>query len=121
MGNCVHIIRERCFGESTGGTHAISSLSQIPLSGANSIVGRAVVVHELEDDLGKGDHSQPGTQVRRKLVPLFSVLLDAQGFRFYPVTRQYRSRAVTSDRFFRARPQRPPATLALASPAVLWA
>ena len=35
---------------------------QIPLSGANSIVGRAVVVHELQDDLGKGDHSQPGTQ-----------------------------------------------------------
>jgi Cu/Zn superoxide dismutase len=37
-------------------------VSQIPLSGANSIVGRAVVVHELQDDLGKGDHSQPGTQ-----------------------------------------------------------
>jgi Cu-Zn family superoxide dismutase len=36
--------------------------AQIPLSGANSIVGRAVVVHELQDDLGKGDHSQPGTQ-----------------------------------------------------------
>ena len=35
---------------------------QIPLAGANSIVGRAVVVHELPDDLGKGDHSQPGTQ-----------------------------------------------------------
>ena len=35
---------------------------QIPLSGANSIVGRAVVVHELADDMGKGDHSQPGTQ-----------------------------------------------------------
>jgi hypothetical protein len=35
---------------------------QIPLSGANSIVGRAVVVHELHDDMGKGDHSQPGTQ-----------------------------------------------------------
>ena len=36
--------------------------AQIPLSGANSIVGRAVVVHELQDDMGKGDHSQPGTQ-----------------------------------------------------------
>ena len=43
-----------------GATH--SSVAQIPLSGANSIVGRAVVVHELQDDLGKGDHSQPGTQ-----------------------------------------------------------
>ena len=35
---------------------------KIPLSGAISLVGRAVVVHELQDDLGKGDHSQPGTQ-----------------------------------------------------------
>ena len=63
-------------------------LAQIPLSGANTIVGRAarvarpparaavsarsaarllahqVVVHELQDDLGKGDHSEPGTQAR---------------------------------------------------------
>ena len=36
--------------------------AQIPLTGANTIVGRAVVVHELQDDLGKGDHSEPGTQ-----------------------------------------------------------
>eukprot|EP00227_Mantoniella_beaufortii_P009105 CAMPEP_0197584124 /NCGR_PEP_ID=MMETSP1326-20131121/6828_1 /TAXON_ID=1155430 /ORGANISM="Genus nov. species nov., Strain RCC2288" /LENGTH=210 /DNA_ID=CAMNT_0043148441 /DNA_START=89 /DNA_END=721 /DNA_ORIENTATION=+ len=35
---------------------------QIPLSGANSIVGRAVVIHELEDDLGLGDSSEIGTQ-----------------------------------------------------------
>ncbi|MDB9924816.1 superoxide dismutase family protein [bacterium] len=35
---------------------------QIPLSGPNSIVGRAVVIHELEDDLGKGDSSEIGTQ-----------------------------------------------------------
>ena len=34
----------------------------MPLSGANSIVGRAVVVHELPDDMGKGDHSEPGVQ-----------------------------------------------------------
>ena len=36
--------------------------SQIPLDGPNSIVGRAVVIHELEDDLGKGDSSEIGTQ-----------------------------------------------------------
>ena len=28
---------------------------QIPLSGPNSVVGRAFVIHELEDDLGKGE------------------------------------------------------------------
>ena len=36
--------------------------AQIPLPGPNSIVGRAVVVHELADDLGKGDNSETGTQ-----------------------------------------------------------
>jgi Cu/Zn superoxide dismutase len=38
--------------------------SHIALAGPNSVVGRALVVHELEDDLGRGDHSEPGTQVR---------------------------------------------------------
>ncbi|KAL4591606.1 hypothetical protein LXL04_004575 [Taraxacum kok-saghyz] len=30
--------------------------SQIPLTGPNAVVGRAFVVHELADDLGKGGH-----------------------------------------------------------------
>ena len=36
--------------------------NQIALEGPLNIIGRAIVCHELPDDLGKGDHSQPGTQ-----------------------------------------------------------
>ena len=53
-------------GNITAGADGVATVAlkdtQIPLSGPNSIVGRAVVVHELADDLGKGDHSEPGTQ-----------------------------------------------------------
>ncbi|KAL9252443.1 Superoxide dismutase [Cu-Zn], chloroplastic-like protein [Drosera capensis] len=40
----------------TGIAEATIVDKQIPLSGQNSVVGRAFVVHELEDDLGKGGH-----------------------------------------------------------------
>ncbi|GAB2285079.1 hypothetical protein Dimus_019534 [Dionaea muscipula] len=39
-----------------GVAEAIIVDTQIPLSGPNSVVGRAFVVHELADDLGKGGH-----------------------------------------------------------------
>jgi Cu-Zn family superoxide dismutase len=35
--------------------------TQIPLSGPNSVVGRAFVIHELKDDLGKGGHELSST------------------------------------------------------------
>ena len=53
-------------GNITASAEGVATVSlvdkQIPLTGPNSILGRAVVVHELADDLGKGDHSEPGTQ-----------------------------------------------------------
>ena len=53
-------------GNITAGADGVAKVNimdaQIPLSGPNSIVGRAVVVHELADDLGKGDNSETGTQ-----------------------------------------------------------
>ncbi|KAL8227218.1 hypothetical protein R6Q57_017050 [Mikania cordata] len=39
-----------------GVAEAVIVDNQIPLSGPNAVVGRAFVVHELADDLGKGGH-----------------------------------------------------------------
>uniref|UniRef100_U5G018 Superoxide dismutase [Cu-Zn] n=1 Tax=Populus trichocarpa TaxID=3694 RepID=U5G018_POPTR len=44
-----------------GVAEAIIVDNQIPLSGPNTVIGRALVVHELEDDLGKGRHELSST------------------------------------------------------------
>ncbi|KAF8396516.1 hypothetical protein HHK36_018140 [Tetracentron sinense] len=41
---------------STGVAEATIVDNQIPLVGPNAVIGRALVVYELEDDLGKGGH-----------------------------------------------------------------
>jgi Cu-Zn family superoxide dismutase len=47
-------------GNITAGEDGVAEVSlkdlQIPLTGVNSIIGRAVVVHADPDDLGKGGH-----------------------------------------------------------------
>uniref|UniRef100_A0A183B599 Superoxide dismutase [Cu-Zn] n=1 Tax=Echinostoma caproni TaxID=27848 RepID=A0A183B599_9TREM len=47
--------------DQSGKAHAEFTDNIISLSGVNSIVGRAMVVHENEDDLGRGGHEQSKT------------------------------------------------------------
>ncbi|KAL7202081.1 hypothetical protein ACSBR1_033704 [Camellia fascicularis] len=42
--------------EDNGVTEATIVDNQMPLTGPNAVIGRALVVHELEVDLGKGGH-----------------------------------------------------------------
>lgn len=39
----------------------------IKLEGEYTVVGRSVMVHADPDDLGKGDHSEPGTNGKTSL------------------------------------------------------
>jgi len=49
-------------GNITAGDDGVAKVdlkdSQVPLIGENSIIGRAVVVHEKEDDVGKGGNEE---------------------------------------------------------------
>ena len=47
--------------DKTGKATFSFSDSQISLFGKNSILGRSLVIHELEDDLGKGGHHDSKT------------------------------------------------------------
>mgnify|MGYP003885321807 FL=1 len=40
---------------------------QVQLSGELSVIGRSIMVHADEDDLGKGDHSEPGVNGKTSL------------------------------------------------------
>ena len=64
---------------------------QIPLSGANSIIGRAFVIHELEDDLGRGDSSEIGTQGESRR--------DVDAFRRERARAREKSERLTERRF----------------------
>ena len=39
----------------------------VKLEGEFSVIGRSVMIHADEDDLGKGDHSEPGTNGKTSL------------------------------------------------------
>uniref|UniRef100_A0A8R7V8T1 Superoxide dismutase copper/zinc binding domain-containing protein n=2 Tax=Triticum urartu TaxID=4572 RepID=A0A8R7V8T1_TRIUA len=55
VANAEGVLSFNCGGLGVAETTIVDS--QIPLTGPNAVVGRAFVVHELEDDLGKGMRS----------------------------------------------------------------
>jgi len=55
-------ISRLCLGNIVGGSGNVAKInfkdSVIQLTGPRSIIGRSVVLHEKEDDLGRGDNAE---------------------------------------------------------------
>ena len=47
-------------GDASGSSKGSMTDHLVKLYGEYSVIGRSVMIHEDEDDLGKGDNSEPG-------------------------------------------------------------